>query len=182
VGDPSGRSNGPLRRFFLRATAPGTSLLIFLCTCWFWYDPAVHAATLRYSAVHAVELLSLFGIGLLNWWHITDAWPRTHGSMIPIVRIAYAFISIWPVKLIGLILLFLDVSVYDYPANFQFSGLHINDLSFGAMLAWIVSGLAYAVATVALARQWLAQEADKPALPESNWATDEAMLAPGIKR
>jgi cytochrome c oxidase assembly factor CtaG len=137
---------------------------------------------LRYSAVHAIELLSLFGIGLLNWWHITDTWPRTHGSMAPIVRIAYAFISIWPVKLIGLILLFLDASVYNYPADFQFSGLHINDLSFGAMIAWIVSGLAYAVATVALARQWLAQEADKPALPESNWATDEAMLAPGIKR
>jgi cytochrome c oxidase assembly factor CtaG len=182
VGDPSGRSRGPVRRFLRCATAPGISLLAFLCICWFWYDPAVHAATLRYSAVHAVELLSLFGIGLLNWWHITDAWPRTHGSMAPIVRIAYAFISIWPVKLIGLILLFLDASVYNYPADFQFSGLHINDLSFGAMIAWIVSGLAYAVATVALARQWLAQEADKPALPESNWATDEAMLAPGIKR
>jgi hypothetical protein len=33
-----------------------------------------------------------------------------------------------------------------------------------------------------MARQWLAEEADKPALPESNWATDESMIAPGIKR
>jgi len=50
------------------------------------------------------------------------------------------------------------------------------------MIAWIVSGLAYAVAAVALVNEWLAREVDKPALPESNWATDEAMLAPGVKR
>ena len=50
------------------------------------------------------------------------------------------------------------------------------------MIAWIVSGLAYAVATVALARQWLGEEADKPALPESAWATDESMNVPGLKR
>jgi hypothetical protein len=81
-----------------------------------------------------------------------------------------------------LVLLFIDASIYDYPATFRFSGVDINDTSFGAIIAWIVSGLAYAVATVAMARQWLAEEADKPALPESNWATDESMIAPGIKR
>ena len=35
---------------------------------------------------------------------------------------------------------------------------------------------------VALARQWLSYEADKPALPESAWATDESMNVPDIKR
>jgi cytochrome c oxidase assembly factor CtaG len=170
------------RRFIRWATAPGVTLLAFLCTCWFWYDPFVHAATLRFGFVHAIELISLFGIGLLNWWHITGAWPRAHGEMVPIARILYAFVSIWPVKIIGLVLLFIDASIYDYPATFRFSGVDINDTSFGAIIAWIVSGLAYAVATVAMARQWLAEEADKPALPESNWATDESMIAPGIKR
>jgi cytochrome c oxidase assembly factor CtaG len=182
VGKPSGRPPGSIRRFFHRVTAPGVTLLAFLCTCWFWYDPTIHAATLRYGIVHAIELISLLAIGLLNWWHITGAWPRSHGPMEPVARILYAFVSIWPVKIIGLVLLFIDASVYNYPAKFQFSGLHINDYSFGAIIAWIVSGLAYAVATVAMARQWLAEEADKPALPESNWATDESMIAPGIKR
>jgi putative membrane protein len=183
MAQPSGRqarSSG--RRFLYWATAPGVTLLAFLCICWFWYDPLIHAATLRFSVVHAVELISLFGVGLLNWWHITGAWPPAHGAMEPIPRILYAFVSIWPVKIIGLVLLFIDASIYDYPATFQFSGLDINDVSFGAIIAWIVSGLAYAVATVTLARQWLAEEADKPALPESTWATDESMIAPGIKR
>jgi cytochrome c oxidase assembly factor CtaG len=177
-----GETRGPSRRFLYWATAPGVTLLTFLCVCWFWYDPLIHAATLRYSVVHAVELLSLFGVGLLNWWHITGAWPRPHGTMEPVVRIAYAFISIWPVKIVGLVLLFITEPIYDYPATFRFTGLNINDHIFGAIIAWIVSGLAYAVATVAMARQWLAEEADKPALPESTWATDEAMIAPGIKR
>jgi len=179
---PAAASSGHLRRAVHWATSPGVTLLTFLCVCWFWYDPTAHAATLRYSWVHAIELLSLFGAGLLNWWHITAAWPRTHGTMHPMVRIVYAFVSIWPVKLVGLALLFFPEINYGYPATFQFSGLHINDYNFGAMIAWIVSGLAYAVAAVALARQWLGEEADKPALPESAWATDESMNVPGLKR
>lgn len=179
---PSAGEPRRARRFVHWATAPGVTLLVFLSVCWFWYDPMAHAATLRHGWVHAVELLSLFGVGLLNWWHITAAWPRIHPAMHPVVRILYAFVSIWPVKIVGLILLFFPDMSYGYPATFQFSGLHINDYSFGAMLAWIVSGLAYAVATVGLARQWLGQEEGKPALPESAWATDESMTAPGIRR
>jgi putative membrane protein len=179
---PVGGWRGVGRRFLRWATAPGVTLLAFLCICWFWYDPAIHRATLRYSWVHALELMSLLGIGLLNWWHITAAWPRIHESMHPVVRILYAFVSIWPVKIIGLILLFIDEPFYHYPATFRFTGLDINDYSFGAMIAWIVSGLAYVVAAVALVREWLGQEESKPALPEGAWATDDAMIAPGIKR
>jgi len=179
---PAGTAPSRPRRAVHWATAPGVTLLAFLCVCWFWYDPAIHNATLRHAWLHAVELLSLLAVGLLNWWHITAAWPQTHAAMHPMVRIGYAFVSIWPVKLIGLVLLFFPDMGYDYPADFQLSGLDINDTNFGAMLAWIVSGLAYAVATVALARQWLGQEAGKPALPESAWATDESMTVPGMKR
>ena len=179
---PVDKTSSRTRRAIHWATSPGVTLIAFLSVCWFWYDPLMHSATLRYSLVHAIELLSLFGVGLLNWWHITAAWPQTHRPMHPLVRILYAFISIWPVKLVGLALLFFPGMSYGYPATFQFSGLDINDYSFGAMIAWIVSGLAYAVAAVALARQWLGEEADKPALPESAWATDESMNVPGIKR
>ena len=179
---PVDATSSRARRALHWATSPGVTLIAFLSACWFWYDPLMHSATLRYSLVHAIELLSLFGVGLLNWWHITAAWPQTHNAMHPLVRIIYAFISIWPVKLVGLALLFFPGMSYGYPATFQFSGLDINDYSFGAMIAWIVSGLAYAVAAIALARQWLGSEADKPALPESAWATDESMNVPGIKR
>ena len=179
---PTDAASGRLRRAVHWATAPGVTLLAFLCICWFWYDPAIHNATLHYGWLHAVELLSLFSVGLLNWWHVTAAWPQTHPAMHPMVRIGYTFLSIWPIKLVGLVLLFFPDMGYNYQAGFHLSGLDINDTNFGAMIAWIVSGLAYAVATVALARQWLGQEADKPALPEAVWATDESMNVPGMKR
>lgn len=182
AGQNAGHPPTAARRFLHQATAPSVTLLTFLCVCWFWYNPDIHAATLRYSIVHAAELLSLLGIALLNWWHITNAWPRIHKEMKPLVRILYAFISIWPIKVIGLILLFIPHPLYEYPASFQFRGLQINDYIFGGIIAWIISGLAYAVASIGLVNEWLSDEVDKPALPESRWATDEAMIAPGIKR
>lgn len=175
---PPGRG----RRFLMWATAPGVTLLAFLSICWLWYDPIFHAATLRYSLVHAAELLSLFGVALLNWWHITAVWPQLHEPMAPLVRVLYTFVSIWPIKATGLVLLFITDPIYDYPRTFRFSGLQVDDYVFGAMIAWIVSGLAYAVASISLMSDWLSKEVDKPALPESSWATDEAMIAPGIKR
>lgn len=178
----AGRPPGLGRRFVRWATAPSVTLLTYLSICWLWYDPLIHALTLRYGVVHAVELMSLFAVSLLNWWHITAAWPQTHGRMHPLIRVLYTFISIWPIKAVGLILLFIPDSLYDYPATFRFSGLQIDDYILGGMIAWIVSGLAYAVASIGLANDWLAREVDKPALPESTWATDEAMIAPGIKR
>ena len=109
--------------------------------------------------------------------------------MLRLVSLAGVFVIFWLTASvfdssarIGLVLLFFPDMGYDYPAGFQLTGLDINDTNFGAMIAWIVSGLAYAVATVALARQWLGQEADKPALPEAAWATDESMNVPGLKR
>ncbi len=178
----NGAPPGPGRTLLRAATAPGVTLLAFLCICLFWYDPNIQAATLRYGIIHAVEIVSLFGVSLLNWWHITAVWPHVHPRMSPYVRVLYAFISIWPIKLIGLVLIFINTPLYDYPATFWLSGLKVDDYIFGGLIAWIVSGLAYAVATIGLFSELLGHEVEKPALPESAWATDEAMIAPGIKR
>lgn len=171
-----------LRAAARTATAPGVTLIAFLSVCWLWYDPRIHQATLTRGWVHGVELLSLLVVGLLNWWHISGAWPRPHGLMPPVVRILYTTISIWPLKIAGLILLFLPITAYNYPATWRFSGLNINDYGFGAMLTWIVGGLAYAVTAILLTREWLGIEEVKPILPESAWASDEALLAPGLER
>jgi cytochrome c oxidase assembly factor CtaG len=128
-----------------------------------------------------MEIVTLFTVALLNWWHVTHALPHVHPPMRPVVRVLYALISVWPVKLVGLILLFADRPIYQYPASFQFSGLQINDYSLGAMIAWVIGGTVYAVTCILLLRRWLITEEEKPALPESVWATDEAMLAPGRK-
>lgn len=173
-------SGQPASNFFRWATSPGVTLLAFLCICWFWYDPTIHQATLSLGWVHAIEMMTLLGIALLNWWHISGSWPRPYGLMPPVVRIFYTTISIWPLKIVGLILLFIPTTFYAYPDTWRFSGLNINDYMFGAMLTWIVGGLAYVITAVLLAREWLGEEEVKPVLPPSAWDTNEKMIAPGI--
>lgn len=165
-----------------RATHPSVTIIAFISTCWFWYDPLFHQATLSYGWVHTLEIITLFTVALLNWWHVIRALPHIHPPMHWVVRVLYAMISVWPVKLVGLILLFSGEQFYHYPASFRFSGLDINDYSLGAIIAWVVGGTVYAATGFFLVRRWLDEEEEKPALPESAWATDEAMLAPGIKR
>lgn len=168
------------RRFIHWATSPSVTLLAFLSVCWLWYDPLIHQATITNGLLHDIELLSLFVVGLLNWWHITAALPRIHPTMTPVVRIFYTFISIWPIKIVGLILLFINQEFYSYPATWRLSGLAINDYAFGAMVAWIVSGLAYLVAGILLMGDWVGREEEKPTLPEHLWASKEAMMAPSF--
>lgn len=183
--EPAGRAwadNPPARRFLVAATTPGVTLVAFLFVTFFWYDPAAHMATLRSGWIHALEIVTLLIVALLNWWHISGVWPRPHGLMPPIVRIVYTTVSIWPVKLVGLILLFVGGNLYAYPESFHFTGLEIDDYAFGAILMWIIGGLAYIVTAVILLRDWLGIEESKPILPETAWSSGDAMLAPGIKR
>lgn len=170
------------REALRRATCPAVTLIAFISTCWFWYDPLFHQATINYSWVHWIEVSTLFFVALLNWWHVTHALPHFHPPMHWVVRVLYAMISVWPVKLVGLILLFSGEQFYFYPASFRFSGLAINDYSLGAIISWVVGGTVYAATGFFLVQRWLDEEDTKPALPESVWATDEAMLAPGAKR
>lgn len=170
------------RRFLYWVTSPGVTLLMFLCVCWFWYDPKIHHATITNGLLHDIELLSLFTVGVLNWWHITAALPHIHKPMRPALRVFYTFISIWPLKVVGLILLFTTKQYYTYPSTWSTSGLAINDYVFGAMIAWIVSGLAYVAAGFMIFEDFLGREQDKPNLPDHLWATDDALLAPGLER
>lgn len=169
-----------VRRFLHWATSPGVTLLAFLCVCWLWYDPALQQATITNGLLHDIELLSLFAVGLLNWWHITAALPRVHPPMSTLLRVFYTFLSIWPIKIVGLILLAANQPFYSYPATWSTSGLAINDYVFGAMVAWVVSGFAYVVAGILLMQSVLGRELSKPVLPEHVWANDELVIAPSF--
>ena len=82
----------------------------------------------------------------------------------------------------GIIILFTPAKIYNYPATFRLTGLLISDQSLGGIIGWILGGIVFSATATVLMRQWLAGEDEKPALPESVWATDEAMLAPGFRK
>lgn len=166
--------------FFTRLTSPLVAWFLFVATFWLWHDGQIDQLLLVSSWVHRLENVTLLGTAVGYWWHITNAAPRLHLPMPPLWRVGYAALGATPVKLVGLVLLFSSTAVYHYPAEITFYNLQITDQSLGAAIEWAVGGIVFTWTAVWLMRSWLKQEDDKPILPESAWATEAMMLAPGF--
>lgn len=171
-----------LKQGWRSISQPGIVWLLFAAVFWLWYDPLMHQATLSYPWVRTIEVLTLFFAAGLYWWHITGAMPRVHPPMPWLLRILYTFVGVVTIKLVGLIVMFAEQRYYFYPNPFQLGGLHLDDQRLGGMVFWVIGGTVFLTTAVLLTRRWLGQEEVKPNLPESTWATDEAMLAPGLRK
>jgi len=170
----------PLRRLAGRLTGPQPVLLLFICNYFLWYDHQLHQWSINHAWLHQLELLLCLATALLYWWHILQVAPYRQKTFPPVMRVIYAAVGAIPIKAAALVLLFTDTIVYEYPGAIIFSGLQLNDQSSGAILVWSLGGVVYTWTAILLMRDWLAQEAAKPALPESEWATKEAMAMPGF--
>lgn len=164
----------------VRLTAPVPVWFLFVSTFWLWHDVQIDRLLLRMAWVHRLENVTLLGTAVFYWWHIMAASPRLHPPMALLWRVGYAAFGATPVKLVGLVLMFTSTAVYQYPAEISFYNLEVTDQSLGAALVWAVGGIVFTWTAVLLMRSWLAEEGDKPALPESVWASEEMMLAPGF--
>jgi putative membrane protein len=168
--------------YLITLTHPSVVLFAFVATFWLWYDPALHSATLDHAWLRLVEKSSLLLTAAFYWWHITGSAGALHAPMPPIIRILFTLLGAGPIKLVGLILLFTDETIYNYPGTIALSGLDLTAQSLGGMIIWIAGGLVYSTTAAGLMRSWLGQEDEKPVLPLSVWATEEAMLAPGVRK
>lgn len=172
----------PFLRHFSLLTARGTAWVLFVTTFWLWYDPTIHQATLTYPLLRIFEVLLLLSTATLYWWHITAASPQPHKPMAPIARAAYTLVGAWPVKMVGLILMFNQQTVYLYPQTFQFSGLAITDYNIGSIIIWVLGGIVFTTTTTMLMRDWLKSEENKPSLPVSTWSSEDVLAAPGLRK
>lgn len=164
-----------------RATSPGFVWISFAGAFWLAYDPVTHRFLQQYVWAQPIEKFVLLVAGMLYWWHIIGASPL-HAPMPRIARILYALAGAAPIKGVGLVLLFTQTAVYPYSNSFRLSGLDINDQQLGGILIWIVGGTVFSWTSLILMRHWLSEEDEKPLLPETAWATEETMLAPGIRQ
>lgn len=171
-----------LWQMLIKVTHPVPIWFLFVSTFWLWHDPQIDVLLLDSPWLHRLENVTLLATAVLYWWHIMAASPRLHPAMPPLWRVGYAALGATPVKLVGLILLFTTASIYHYPASITFYDLQISDQSVGAAIVWAVGGMVFTWTAVLLMRTWLKIEDDKPALPESLWATEEIMLAPGFDK
>ena len=98
-------------------------------------------------------------------------------------RIAYVLSTV-PVNMAaGVTIAFSGQPIYPYYAAVpRLWGMTVlQDQMLGGIIMWIPGSMMFILAALVLVAQWLQEEERKPPLPEAEWATEEAMVAPGLE-
>ncbi len=171
------------RHFLQRTTGPGLVWLLFVIVYWGWHDPNAYNLALENGFIHDLEHITFFLVSILFWWHVTGAGPRIHRTLSPIGRSAYALTAIPPSMLAGIAIVFASGPIYTYyVAMPRLWGISVmEDQRIAGVIMWVPGSMMYIVAALILIGRWLQQEERKPALPQSAWASAEALAAPGVK-
>ena len=177
------RPESPVRRTVRSLTSPGLVWFYFVTAVVGWHDPRLYNLTLESDLVHDLEHLTFFGTAVLFWWHIIGSAPHIHKRLSLGVRIGYA-LSVVPVNaLTGIAIAFASEPIYEYYTTVPRLGemTVVQDQMLGGVIMWIPGSMMYLIAALILIAQIVRREDDKEPLPESAWAGDEAMRAPGFE-
>lgn len=172
------------RHYLRKATTPGVVWMIWLVSIISWHDPNMYNAALRSNFVHDIEHLTFFFGGMLFWWHVTGAGPRIHKQFGLIGRIAFTLSAVPPNMLTGAVIAFAQEPIYTYYNDVpRLMGLSVmEDQQLSGAIMWIPGSMMYIIAALVLISRLLQGESRKPALPESAWGSNEALIAPGLKK
>jgi cytochrome c oxidase assembly factor CtaG len=170
------------RRALRTLTAPGLVWMGFVAVLIGWHDPNAYNAALRNDLVHDIEHLTFFGTAMLYWWQVIGAGPRLR-SLSRGMRLAFLLATV-PVNMAtGVAIAFAGEPIYSYyTAVPRLWGISVmQDQMLSGVIMWIPGSMMYVLAALILISRMIQTEADKEPLPESEWATDESMIAPGWK-
>ncbi|MCB9423320.1 MAG: cytochrome c oxidase assembly protein [Ardenticatenaceae bacterium] len=172
------------RQYLRKATTPGVVWMIWLVAIIGWHDPNAYNAALRSNFVHDIEHLTFFFGGMLFWWHVTGAGPRIHKQFGLIGRTAFALSAVPPNMLTGAVIAFAQEPIYTYYTNVpRLMGLSVmEDQQLSGVIMWVPGSMMYIIAALVLISRLLQGESRKPPLPEASWGSDEALIAPGLKK
>jgi cytochrome c oxidase assembly factor CtaG len=168
------------RRALRSAASPGLVWMAFVAVFLGWHDPNVYNAALRSDFVHDVEHLTFFASAMLFWWLVVGAGPRVR-SLSRGIRLALVLGAVPVNMLAGVAISFASQPIYTYYTTVpRLWGLSVmQDQMWGGVIMWIPGSMMYLVAALILIAGLVPSEADKQPLPEQQWATDEALSAPG---
>ena len=170
------------RHLLQETTKPGLVWLYFLIVYWGWHDPNLYDLALRSPFFHDLEHITFLGTAMLFWWQVIGAGPKIRRPFNPLVRAGFVISAIPPTMMAGIAISFASEPLYPHyelmPRLWGFSVM--EDQQLAGVIMWVVGSMMYIVAALILVARWLSEEEAKPALPESAWATEEALIAPGI--
>jgi putative membrane protein len=170
------------RRGLYALTAPGLVWMTFIAFFLGWHDPNAYTAALSSDVIHDLEHLTFFVTAMLFWWLIIGAGPRLR-SLSRGVRIALLLVTV-PVNMAaGVVIAFSSEPIYTYYTTVpRLWGISVMlDQMIGGVIMWIPGSMMFILAALIIVSRMIQTEDGKAPLPESEWATDEKMLAPGLK-
>lgn len=178
------RRKSGFRRRLRSFTAPGIVWMLFVVALLGWHDPGAYQAALRDEFVHDLEHLSFFATAMLFWWHVIGAGPRIHSRMRQGALVAYVLSVVPPNMAAGVAIAFSSQPIYPYYVGVpRLWGMTVvEDQTLGGIIMWIPGSMMYILAALILIARWVQSEDEKPPLPESQWATEESMAAPGLEK
>ena len=183
VGRLLGRQ-GKGRLALQKVAGPGTVWIAYVVFYLGWHDRMLYNAALEREFVHDLEHISFFGVAMLYWWHVIGAGPVVHRPLSIIGRFVFLLMAIPPNMIAGMAIAFSQSPIYPhYEAMPRIWGLTVmSDQRLAGVIMWVPGSMMYIVAALIALARWLKEEEEKPALPESEWASDEAFIAPGLEK
>lgn len=155
-----------------RSSAPvgATSVLGWIAgvgAMWFWHVPQLCNAAASTSSIHALQTVSLLGMGSVFWWPILA--PRAADRLVPGFGIAYLFTACLACTALGILLTLSSVEVCSaFTAPTAAPSLWASlrdtlgarrDQQIGGLLMWLPMCLVYVAAIVLELARWLGEPA-----------------------
>ncbi len=177
------RPESTFRRVVRSLTTPGLVWLYFVATLVGWHDPRAYVLALENELVHNLEHLTFFWTAMLFWWHVIGVAPHLHRRLPLGVRIGYTLSVVPASALTGIAIAFASEPIYTYYTTVpRLGGMTIlQDQMLAGVIMWIPGSMMYILAGLVLIAQIIRAEESKEPLPESAWAKDAAMIAPGFE-
>lgn len=152
----------PVRAAWSTISSPLVAWTLHAMAIWLWHAPPLYQATLGSETIHTLQHLSFLGTGLLFWWSLFRGREGRLGAPFAVV---YLFTTAVHTSLLGALLTFSSRLWYPlYASGTAPWGLTpLEDQQLAGVIMWVPAGLAYVIATLAIAGSWLREPAPRPA-------------------
>jgi len=118
---------------------------------WIWHVPVFFMAALENVGLHALQHLSFFASALLFWWAVYGRGIRAREG----TALALLFTTMLHMNALGLLLTFAPSAWYAPGESMRFGMTPLEDQQLGGLVMWMLGGLAYVGAGLAVVAEWL---------------------------
>ena len=149
------RTLATLARAWRWLAAPRRAWCLHAAALWLWHVPAFFLAALGDETLHALQHASFFFSALLFWWAVFGSRRRERQG----TALALLLTTMLQMNALGLLLTFAPDPWYapDEPPPWGLTAL--EDQQLGALVMWMIGGMVYAGAALAVVARWISPAA-----------------------